>query len=40
LMKNERTEAVAVVLMVDWRDQKACNQTCKIVFGFRGGDIS
>jgi Pyruvate/2-oxoacid:ferredoxin oxidoreductase gamma subunit len=34
LMKNERFEAVAVVLMVDWRDEKACNQTCKFVFGF------
>ena len=40
LMTSERSETVAVVLMIGWRDEKACNQTCKIVFGFRGANIS
>jgi hypothetical protein len=40
LVTNERSEAVAAVLMFDWRDEKACNQTRKIVFVFGGANIS
>jgi len=40
LMKNERFYAVAVVQMIDRRDEKACNETCKVVFGLRGANIS
>ena len=40
LMKTERSEAVAVVLMIDCRVKKACNQVFKIFTGFRGANIS
>jgi hypothetical protein len=40
LMKNGRSGVVAAVLMFDWGGEKACNETCKIVFGFRGANVS